>query len=247
MRKIKKEQFPYASFNKLGLSTSMIEDLPESVMEDLMEGRRSPLLPLQLNAADGSKVTYYARLQLVENKDKKASLACYMINKSVELSQFNEEEQAQLKKGKVVSTDIEIGNQSKIHSYVQIDDNNQVLSAPTQLVARNINNLASEHNFRTSEISSLLKGEVVTFVDDDTPLSVGIDLRESSGLRCSYGDEREWHLQSNSKLERFNFGLEGCWTLEEDGTMNYVPQDQYTEEMTTAFNKRIESFSRGMK
>ena len=247
MRKIKKEQFPYASLNMLGLTASMINDLPKSVIKDLSEGRRSPLLPLQLDAEDGRKTTYYARIQFIDNKKMNANIACYMINKLCELSQFTESEQQMLKEGRVILTDLPTKEGSKVSSYIQIDGNNQVLSAPSELIIRNIYNLASKNSLRRSEVIHLVNGDIVTFVDGDTPLSVGIDLRESSGLRCSYGDEREWHLQSNSKLERFNFGLEGCWTLEEDGTMNYIPQDQYTEEMTSAFNKRIESFSHGRK
>lgn len=247
MSKIKKEQFPYASLKKLGLTSSMIDDLPESIIEALSEGKRSPLFPLQLDAADGSKVTYYARIQFIEDKDKKARLVCYMINKACELSHFSEADQQMLLEGKVIRTDLPTEEGSKVSSYIQIDDNNQVLSAPSQLVVRNINNLACENNLRSSEVTRLVNGDVVTFIDDDTPLSVGIDLRQSSGIRTSIGDEREWRRQANGQLSHYNFGIDGCWTMEDDGTMNYTPQSEYTEEMTEAFNKRIESFSRGRK
>ena len=31
--------------------------------------------------------------------------------------------------------------------------------------------------------------------------------------------------------DKFNFGIFGCWTMDEDGNLDYIPEENYTEEM----------------
>ena len=46
--RIEEHEVPYQTLAKYGLTREMIEDLPMHVLEDIGQGRRSPVLPIQV-------------------------------------------------------------------------------------------------------------------------------------------------------------------------------------------------------
>ena len=44
--------------------------------------------------------------------------------------------------------------------------------------------------------------------------------------------------------QSYNFGLNGCWVTDETGNLDYVPEDNYTQEMWEEQAKIIERRSR---
>ena len=52
---IRDEEIPYEVLQRFGLSQEMIEDLPQSVLSAIRDGRRSPVLPICYTCEDGTK------------------------------------------------------------------------------------------------------------------------------------------------------------------------------------------------
>lgn len=67
---------------------------------------------------------------------------------------------------------------------MQIDtETNQVMSVPTQVIARNLQVMAEELKLSNAEIKVMQQGEPLTFVMQDEPVTVGISLHEKDGIR----------------------------------------------------------------
>ena len=47
-------EIPYGALEKFGLSHEMIEDLPMHVLEDIWNGRQSPVLPIHVTDDEGN-------------------------------------------------------------------------------------------------------------------------------------------------------------------------------------------------
>lgn len=74
-------------------------------------------------------------------------------------------------------------------------------------------------------------GDPLTLVVDDEPVTVGIDLHSKTGIRFCTGDEQRWREQSKREWDKYTFGCYGCWVMEDDGNLDYVPEEEYTEEL----------------
>lgn len=72
MKKIEKFQdneIPYETLASFGLTKEMVDDLPLKVLEKLLAGQRTPLLPISVQDNTGKKVDSLARLSLVRTED----------------------------------------------------------------------------------------------------------------------------------------------------------------------------------
>ena len=57
-------EIPYKKFESIGFSQEMVDDLPEVVMNKLLSGNWTPILPIRVDLGDGVKRTIQARLKL---------------------------------------------------------------------------------------------------------------------------------------------------------------------------------------
>ena len=75
-----------------------------------------------------------------------------MLKKS-SLEKYSEEQQKQLRSGKVILADTVTADGRKTKAFVQIDtETNQVMSVPTQVIARNLQVMAEELKLSNAEI-----------------------------------------------------------------------------------------------
>lgn len=58
------------------------------------------------------------------------------------------------------------------------------------------------------------------------------------GLRVVNGDEETWREDDRRDYGKFNFGLNGCWIANDEGSLDYVPEDEYSEELWDEMKKR---------
>ena len=75
---------------------------------------------------------------------------------------------------------------------------------------------------------------------DDEPVTVGIDLHSATGIRFCAGDEQKWREQSKREWDKYTFGVYGCWVMDDEGKLNYVPEEKYTEELWNEQKKSAE-------
>ena len=74
-------------------------------------------------------------------------------------------------------------------------------------------------------------GQPLTFVIDDEPVTVGIDLNSNTGIRFAQGDEQQWKERGKRDWDKFTFGCYGCWVTDDEGNHDYVLEDEYSEEL----------------
>ena len=63
--------FPYEELEDFGLTRNMIEDLPMDVLENILNGQRSPVLPMVKTTPDGDKLKFKGKFSLKMNDDGK--------------------------------------------------------------------------------------------------------------------------------------------------------------------------------
>ena len=156
----------------------------------------------------------------------------YPVLKSSQLERYDKEQQKQLLAGKAILADAETGDGRHSKAFVQVDpETNQVLTVPTPILGRNLQVVAEEFHLGSAELNRLQHGDPLTLVVDDDPVTVGIDLRNRSGLRFCSGDEQKWREQTKLEWDKYTFGCYGCWVMGDDGTFDYVPEEEYSEEL----------------
>ena len=62
-------EIPFQTLDRLGLTREMIEDLPVRITNDILEGRRSPVLPIMVVDSDGNEVKSRSRFKLIRKED----------------------------------------------------------------------------------------------------------------------------------------------------------------------------------
>lgn len=72
--RIEEHEVPYETLAKYGLTREMIEDLPIHVLEDIGQGRRSPVLPIQVEDENENVIKSRTRFAFVQ-----VSLVSYSI------------------------------------------------------------------------------------------------------------------------------------------------------------------------
>ena len=116
--------------------------------------------------------------------------------------------------------------------FVQVDPGtNQVMSVPTPVIGRNFQVLAEQMHLGTAEVKGLQHGDPLTLIVENELMTVGIDLHARTGIRMCRGDEQRWREQGKRDWDKYTFGVYGCWMMDDDGNLDYVPEEQYTEEL----------------
>ena len=244
--KFKEDEIPYAILEEFGLSQEMIEDLPTEVYRDILNGWLSPVLPLKVIDKDGNTVSARARFKLVRDAEENADIVFHPRLVRCELYKYSPEEQESLRSGKAIISHAPDDESSKC--FVQIDpETNQVIYVPTPVIGKNISHLMDIFELNADEIRSLQDGDLVRIYDNDEEITIGIDLTAKSGLRLVLGGSQKWlREKGESTMERYSFGIYGCWVKDTEGNLNYVHEQDYTEEIWAEQEKAIERNS-GLK
>jgi hypothetical protein len=237
--KFKEDEVPYAILEQFGLTQEMIEDLPADVYTDILNGRLSPVLPISVKDKKGRTVSARARFKLVRDADDEADIVFHPRLVHCDLNLYSYEEQEALRSGKAIISHAPDYEDAKC--FVQIDSGtNQVIYVPTPVIGKNISHLMDVFELPPDKIRSLQEGHVVTLAEDDEEASVGIDLTEKSGLRLVLGDSQKWHKEKGEPtMSRYSFGIYGCWFMDPEGNLEYVHEQDYTEEFWDEMKKAI--------
>lgn len=230
IQRIEENEIPYEELGKFGLTQEMIDDLPEPIMNKLLGGMRTPLLPIEQVDEDGVIHKDFARIRLIKEGEQVHPMFLPVKNKG-NLEYFTGEEKEALERGKVLKV---ILPSNSSWNYVQLDSStNSIISVKSNLVDNNLSLLANNMGMDEDHILKLENGEVVTLENDNQMLSIGIDLNEETGILNVKGDAQAWQKERDGifAFDKYNFGIYGCWTRDDKGMLSYVPEDEYTEEM----------------
>ena len=234
---MKKEQFefnelPYPTLARFGLTQEMIEDLPLRILKEIGKGGYSPVLPMRVTNENGEVIESRSRFAFIRMDSGEVDVVFYPTLKSSPLECYNEEQQKQLLDGKSIIADVAMADGRHSKAFVQIDEETkQVMYVPTPIIARNLKVLAEVMHFGTVEVNGMQHGEPLTVAVDGEPVTVGIDLHNKTGIRFCAGDAQKWKEQPKSEWDKYTFGCYGCWVMNDDGNLDYVPEEEYTEEL----------------
>lgn len=225
-------EVPYQTLAKFGLTHEMIEDLPIHALDDISNGRPSPVLPVSMEVNEGYSIKSRTRFALVRMADGNVDVMFYPVLKYAPLDKFTKEQQELLKQGKAVVADVDMPDGAHVKAFVQIDgETNQVMAVPTPVIGRNLQVPSDELCLGGTELKSIQNGEALTFAVEDEPVTVGIDLKSDTGIRFANGDGEQWRKEGKREWDKYTFGIYGCWVMDDDGNLDYVPEEEYTEEL----------------
>lgn len=228
----KMEELPYHVLLRFGLTQEMIEDLPMRILKDICNGRHSPVLPVRVSDENGQISESRTRFAVIRKEDSLADVVFYPVLKSSPLENYTTEQQKELLEGKAIVADALQSDGRHGKAFVQIDpETKQVMSVPTPILARNLQVLAEELRLGSVEIKSMQHGDPLTLVIDDDAVTVGIDLTSPTGIRFCAGEGQKWKERDKRDWDKYTFGCYGCWIMDDDGNLDYVPEDEYTEEL----------------
>lgn len=232
-------QIPYAVLERFGLTEQMITDLPSIVVHDILDGRRSPVLPVTIIDEEGNKISSRTRFALVQQEDGQLDVMFYPQMQRENLERFTPENQERLLAGHVVQDKYTRSDGESISAFLHLDSGTkQVIIVPAEVIGRNLDLLQREYKLSNAELSCLKNGEPLTVIDNDDEMTMGIDLKSRTGIRFCLGDAQKWKQQENTVWEKYNFGLYGCWQADADGNLSYTPEDEYDEEMWNELKKK---------
>lgn len=233
------EEIPYHILNRFGLTREMIEDLPEGLGQRLRDGRTTPVLPIKVIADNGDTVLAAARLSLHRNSDGDVRVMFYPRLEKIDLSRFPEAQRKPISGGETVISEISLPDGKRAPAFYQIDpETNQVMAVPVAVVDNNIRVIADELRLTPAEVNCLRNGKLLTTQYQDKMWTIGVSLREQPGIRVVCGDEDTWREDDRRDYGKFNFGLNGCWISNDEGGLDYVPEDEYSEELWDEMKKR---------
>lgn len=214
------DELPFQTLARFGLTQEMIEDLPMRVLDELCEGRHSPVLPVRVSDENGKTVESRTRLVFYRMENGQVDVLFYPVLKSSPLDRYDREQQKQLLAGKAILADTPTEDGRHTKAFVQIDpETKQVMSVPTPIIGRNLQVLAEELHMGTAEINGMQHGDPLTMVVDD---------------------EQKWREQSKREWDKYTFGVYGCWVMDDEGNLNYVSEEEYTEELWNEQKKSAE-------
>ncbi len=233
--KFEENEVPYGTLGCFGLTQTMIEDLPTDVLQNIYNGYCSPVLPVHVMADDGEEIKARTRFSLVRTPEGDVDLLFYPQLDEYDLKIFNERQSRMLLEGKPIVGHMgsnEPGRESGGKNFFQLDpESRQVLSVPTPVIGRNIQYVADRYHLTGAEMQKLQNGEVLSIIEDDGEFTIGIDLNAKTGLRFAVGGGQVWKREAKRDWDKYNFGIFGCWEMSEDGNLNYIPEESYTEEL----------------
>ena len=226
------QDIPYKILADYGLTQQMIDDLPKSVIHQLLSSRRTPVLPITIWKREGETKqleNWPAQISLTRLPDGTVDVCFAPVWVSNNMEKYSPIQQDMLRKGKTIITALE----GKGVCYVQYDPNiNQVMNVPVAMLERNIKNIAKKVGMDDTDIETVTKGDVLEFNTKDGIVSIGIDLNEMIGIRIANGDIKIWEEEAKAaSLPKYTFGLYGCWMNDGNNRLSYIKEDDFTKEM----------------
>ena len=98
----KEEEIPYAVLEQFGLSQEMVEDLSTEAYEDILRGRRSPVLPVTVKDTAGNTVHARTRFKLIRGLDDSVGVVFHPRLVRCDLDHYTPQEQEALRSGKAI-------------------------------------------------------------------------------------------------------------------------------------------------
>ena len=191
-------EMPYGILERFGLTQEMIEDLPTDILQNILNGRHSPVLPVHIIADDGEEVKARTRFCLVRTPESNVDVLFFPKLDEYDLKVFNEQQKQNLLAGKPIIGHLEsneTGHELGTKCFFQLDqDSKQVLRV---LRCR---------NYKTEKFSLSLK-TMMRF--PSVSILIQIRVSVSPQVMNKFGAEK---LNGNGTNTTSEFSVVGPWT-----------------------------------
>lgn len=71
------DELPFSTLERFGLTREMIEDLPMRVLDDICNGRHSPVLPVRVTDEHGGQIESRSRFAFIRMDDGQVDVVFY--------------------------------------------------------------------------------------------------------------------------------------------------------------------------
>ena len=218
---------PYDKLERFGLTEEMKDDLPKLVTDRLLNGKWTPIMPLQIEGEDGKTYSTSGRLRLVKLFDEVEVIVSGKIETN-ELENFSIEQQNLLRGG----FPVEILSSNGRREYAQLDDKtNRIAKVDADLIDKNLNTFYEALEVEEGDKLKNVTDRVTINAGSDE-ITYGVDLFANGSVRIVVGNKLTWAKEKENELSEYNFGLYGCWLNNQDGELaSYIKEEDYTDEM----------------
>lgn len=238
-QKFTEDDIPYNILKRFGFTREMIEDMPDAILKKLKNGQTTPVLPIQVTADNGYRILSAAKLSLYRNDNGEIRIMFYPKLEKAELSRFSPQQQKALNEGEPIVSDMTMPDGKKAPAFYQIDhETNQLMSVPVAVIDHNIKLIAEDLHLSQPEVNCLRNGKLLASEHFYIHYTLGVALNRASGIRVVAGDEKAWRDEDRREYGKYNFGLNGCWIANDEGGLDYVPEDEYSEDLWDEMKKR---------
>lgn len=216
-----RKDIPYEILAGFGLTKQMIDDLPNSVQQKLLTGRNTPPLPVEDRTQDGEIAHAISKISLFRRDDGEMDVYFTPRKELMNISRFPDIDPEKLKSGKVLRVN---------NGYIQYNDIiEQVAFVPYGILTHNLQNVQDKVGFSQKDMDALIKGNPVVISEGEYKgCTVGIDLLSDNLVRLSKGNVEDWQKEEGeNKMQKYNFGMFGCWVCEENSIMHYIQSQDY--------------------
>lgn len=237
----KESEFPFEKLSKFGISKDMFLDLPERYLNDVFSGLPSPLLPLSIEDEEGNRVEATARISLLRMDDGSVNILFFpKLSHPASRQDYSMSEQQRLECGRPVLKSLVNAKTGKVEdTYVQLDrKTGNLMSVPADVIEGNIRVWVNNHHLMDMEQRLLRQGDPVELSYRGKPHTIGIDLNAPSCIRYAPCGQSEWEKDEEKEYARYEFGISGCWVFADDGSLDYIPEDDYTDDIIEEQKKR---------
>ena len=234
-----REEYPYSTLQAFGLSRAMIQDLPEEVLDTISQGGRSPLLPVSIATRQG-EIHARAKFRLIETDSGTGVLFMPRLRQAP-LQDFTPAQQQSLQGGRPIQATVTPKGESRqnVKAFVQLDaDTGSVFYVPSPIIARNLRATAQEFGLTPEQLRELSTGGLVTVMQEDTPVTLGIDLNHETGIRIQPGEALYWQQTASRPMPPYSFGGSGCW-VNRQGELTYVREQDFTPDILQELERRL--------
>ncbi len=225
-------EIPFDDLREFGLTKNMISDLPECVKQRLLSGYATPVtLPITTINEEDKKILSHAKLSLVRQDDGSVDVMLWPYVDTSDVDEYSAYVQRNLPKGGVMIIQ---------DNYAQYSNSiRQVISVPCDIIQKNIDVMTHKFEIVKEDYKKLIKGSVVEFDFHGHTCTIGIDLEYPIGVRITNGDLEKWMQDTDiANMQKYNFGISGCWILEENASMRYVDANEYDDEINREMGRQ---------
>lgn len=238
-RTINESELPVRDLKVLGLSRQMIEDLPERIQDDLYNGRLSP--PMMVNIdLDGESRSILASFSFQRQQDGSVKAVTHLRLAEPSSNGYSPDQLKVLNDGGVILSTMHNPDGDPEDVYIQLDKRMNLYRAiPKESLDDTLQVYRKAFYLNDAQVRKILSGKPHEIIQENERATIGVDLTSRTGIAQVYGGAEDWY---NRKYEdfKYEFGVNGCWVVSDDGSFNYVDEEDYDDVMREELRKKTD-------